>query len=356
MQAIEITGKIYSDQTGRFPVTSSRGNKYIMVVYDYDSNSILTEPLKSRNENELVRAYSKIHALVVSRGLKPELNILNNEAPGKLKQFMRSQQVAFQLVPPHIHRRNAAERAISTFKDHFIAALSTTDSKFPLHLWCRLLDQATTTLNLLRASRINPKLSAEAQLNSAFDYNATPLAPPGTKVLIHEKPAQRRSWAPHGVEGWYLGPATDHYRCYRVYVSRTAAERIADTVEFFPEHAPMPKTSSADSARDAAAALTTALLNPSPAAPSAKIGDKQMEALHQLASIFATSIPDPVALPRVAAQPVPAPVLITPAASPRVPVQVPTPSPPPTAPPAGPPVPSPALPSIIQPDDDDPVP
>ena len=47
---MEITGKIYTDQTGRFPVTSSKGSKYLMVLYDYDSNAILSEPLKSRSE------------------------------------------------------------------------------------------------------------------------------------------------------------------------------------------------------------------------------------------------------------------------------------------------------------------
>jgi hypothetical protein len=39
--------KPITDQTGRFPITSSRGSKYIMVVYDYDSNAILTKPLTS---------------------------------------------------------------------------------------------------------------------------------------------------------------------------------------------------------------------------------------------------------------------------------------------------------------------
>jgi hypothetical protein len=28
-------GQIYTDQTGRFPVVSSKGNKYIMILYDY---------------------------------------------------------------------------------------------------------------------------------------------------------------------------------------------------------------------------------------------------------------------------------------------------------------------------------
>jgi hypothetical protein len=44
VKAIEATGQIYTNQTGRFPTTSCRGNKYIMILYDYDSNAILAEP------------------------------------------------------------------------------------------------------------------------------------------------------------------------------------------------------------------------------------------------------------------------------------------------------------------------
>ena len=47
-KVIELEGKILTDQTGRFPVTSSRGHKYIMVAYHYNSNTIHTEPLKTR--------------------------------------------------------------------------------------------------------------------------------------------------------------------------------------------------------------------------------------------------------------------------------------------------------------------
>jgi hypothetical protein len=71
-------------------------------------------------------------------------------------------------------------------------------------------------------------------LDGTFDYNRTPLAPPGTKIVIHEKPNQRRTWDPHGIDGWYLGPATDHYQCYRVFVNKTRGERITDTVKFPP--------------------------------------------------------------------------------------------------------------------------
>jgi hypothetical protein len=41
-------GQIYTDQNGRFPVISRKGNKYIMVLYEYDGNAILAEPIKNR--------------------------------------------------------------------------------------------------------------------------------------------------------------------------------------------------------------------------------------------------------------------------------------------------------------------
>jgi hypothetical protein len=81
MKPIKITGQIFSDQTGRFPITPSRGNKYIMVVYDYNSNAILTESLTSHTEMELLRAYTKLHTFLTERGLKPVLQKLDNEAP-----------------------------------------------------------------------------------------------------------------------------------------------------------------------------------------------------------------------------------------------------------------------------------
>ena len=59
---IEFTGKASTDQTGRLPVTSYRGSKYLMVLYDHDSNIILPDPLTLRNERELIRATCILHA------------------------------------------------------------------------------------------------------------------------------------------------------------------------------------------------------------------------------------------------------------------------------------------------------
>jgi hypothetical protein len=154
------TGKIYTDQTGRFPVTSSQGNKYVLVLYEYDTNAILTEALNNRTAPEILRAYKKLVKYLYNRGFRPKIHWLDNEASDELKQFNNSNQLEFQLVPPHMHRRNAAERAIRTWKNHFVAGLCSTDTRFPIHLWDRLLAQATITLNLLRPSRRNPKISA----------------------------------------------------------------------------------------------------------------------------------------------------------------------------------------------------
>ena len=266
-EALELTGKISTDQTGRFPTTSNRGNKYLMVLYDHDSNAILAEPLKSRSASELVRATTSLHRYLSERGLKPTFQVLDNECPDSLKQFFRTHDVSFQLVPPYIHRTNAAEKAIGCFKDHFIAGLCSLDPSFPLHLWDRLIPQATLTLNLLRTSNINPRLSSEAQLNGSFDFNRTPLAPPGTKVLVYDTPDHRRTWAAHGIDGWYIGRAPEHYRCYRVYIPKTRAERTAKTVDFFPHDCPIPHTSSADAATAAACALADALTHPTPPPP-----------------------------------------------------------------------------------------
>lgn len=46
----------YSDQTGHFPYQSSRGNKYIFVMYNYDANAFLFDLLKDRSAASLVEA------------------------------------------------------------------------------------------------------------------------------------------------------------------------------------------------------------------------------------------------------------------------------------------------------------
>jgi hypothetical protein len=165
---------------------------------------------------------------------------LDNEASQLLKSYLHDKNITFQLVPPYSQIRNAAERAMISLKDHLIAGICSTDKAFPMHMWDRLLPQAVITLNMLRISHINPKLSASTHIDCHYDYNKAPMAPLGTRIISHETSNRRRTWAPHGQDGWYIGPALEHYRCYTVYISKTRRERVVEIVGFFPTEVTLP--------------------------------------------------------------------------------------------------------------------
>ena len=135
-----------------------------------------------------------------------------------------------------------------------------------MHLWERILYQAHFTLNTLRHSIHNPNISDHAMMEGNFDFNKTPLAPPGTNVIVNEKPNRRRTWGQDRIQVWYIGPAVEHYYCYKVYISNTRVEYITDTVELFPENTTMPGIFSADVAIHVVTDLIRALKNPAPAA------------------------------------------------------------------------------------------
>jgi hypothetical protein len=172
-----------------------------MVLYEYDGNEILAEPIKNRTAPELMRAFQAMEKKLTARGLGPKLMKLDNEASQFLKSYFHDNNIAFQLVPPYSHRKNAAERAIRSFKDHLSAGICSTDKSFPMHMWERLLLQAVMTLNMLRISRINPKLSASTHIDGQYDYNRAQMAPSGTRIIAHETPNLRITWAPHGQDG-----------------------------------------------------------------------------------------------------------------------------------------------------------
>jgi hypothetical protein len=103
VEATDETGQIHSDQTGRFPVISSRGNKYIMIVYVYDANAIISTPMKNRTKESHTAAFKEIHQVLVRKGLRPTLQRLDNEASKMLKEFFEDEDIDYQLVTAHLH-------------------------------------------------------------------------------------------------------------------------------------------------------------------------------------------------------------------------------------------------------------
>ena len=112
--------------------------------------------------------------------------MLDNETSGDLKHYLAKEKVSFQLVPPKVCGKNAAERCMRTFKNHLISILCGVHPNFPLNLWCKLLEQTEMTLNMLRLCRCNPKLSAYTTMEGEFSHNHTPIAPVGSKVIAHD--------------------------------------------------------------------------------------------------------------------------------------------------------------------------
>ena len=153
---VDLDGTVATDLTGRFPTTSLEGNKYIMVLFSDDGNGILAQPVKNRSELELLNAIKELHNRIKRANLTIHFQIMDNECSKLLKTYLTDNGITFQLVPPYYHRQNRAEQAIQTFKHHLIAGLASTNPKFPLYLWDKIVPQAERTLNMLRPCRVNP--------------------------------------------------------------------------------------------------------------------------------------------------------------------------------------------------------
>lgn len=233
--------QLFMDLTGRFPVRSRSGNNYIMVFLSASHNYIHLQPMKNRSADECVRAFQAGLEFFSEHNVTFSHVRLDNETSHEFEQFAHGAGLSVQFVPPHTHRANRAERAIRTFKNHFLATLATTHPDFPLSLWDRVLPQLELTVNLLRESDLNTNVSAYESVCGPFDLSAHPIAPIGMQVAIHNKPAQRTSWGTHAQRGYYLGPALKHFRCHRVFVTTTQSERISDTLQWFP-HTELPQT------------------------------------------------------------------------------------------------------------------
>ena len=142
--------KIYSDLCGRFPTTSSRGKKYIYVIYVYNFNGILTTKMKNRGDKEVIRAFTSLTEDLKSQVIYPGFHFMDNKASTALNLTMTTMKIKYQLFRPSNHREKNVERAIKTFKNHFIAGLCSVDKYFHLQLWDILLHQKKISLNLLR--------------------------------------------------------------------------------------------------------------------------------------------------------------------------------------------------------------
>ncbi len=144
-----IMGTMYTDITGAFPVQLFKSMQYIFVAYAYDLNAIIVCDMPYCTCAFMVTAFAEVITFLKAGGYQLALNVMDNECSAAVKKYIKSENINIQLVPPHNHHVNAAECAIATFKEHFIAALATMDMHCPLQLWDEFLLQVELTLNML---------------------------------------------------------------------------------------------------------------------------------------------------------------------------------------------------------------
>jgi hypothetical protein len=210
---------MFSDQTGQFPMRSQRGNKYIMVMVEIDSNAILVEPMKSHKDEEMIHTYNTLLLHLKQAGIVPKKHVLDNKVSENMKNHIHDTcKFDMELVPPGCHQRNAAKVAICNFNVHFLSVLAGVANDFPPSLWDWLLPQTEITINLIRQSNATPNVLAYAHLSGPFDYNKMPLAPMGCEAQVHEK------WAYHLVDGWYLFTSPKHYRTHNCHIKNTKSK------------------------------------------------------------------------------------------------------------------------------------
>jgi hypothetical protein len=100
---------MYHDLTGLFPFMSYNGSICFFILYHYGSNSILATPIAGLDNVSIYKAYKQQFELLTSKGFKPKLNIMDNQATKHIITFHTENNCKLQLLEPHNHHVNAAE-------------------------------------------------------------------------------------------------------------------------------------------------------------------------------------------------------------------------------------------------------
>ena len=107
----------------------------------------------------------------------------------------------------------------------------------------------------------------------------------GCAVQIHEESSQRRTWAPHSADGYYLGASPDHYRTHRIYVKAINAGRVSEAVFFKHKYLTNPTVTHADRVVQAARELYNVLSK-----KKQGIDKSNVEGLRELSTIYLKAV------------------------------------------------------------------
>jgi hypothetical protein len=78
--------KLFTNNTGRFPVRAGSGNQYVMIAFHANGNLILHQAFKSKSDCYRIAAYNTNLTCLAAHGLSIDLQILDNEASSAYKE------------------------------------------------------------------------------------------------------------------------------------------------------------------------------------------------------------------------------------------------------------------------------
>jgi hypothetical protein len=80
--------KLYTDDTGRFPILARSGNQYVMIAYHTERNLILQQAFQTKANKHCIPAFNTIMERLAARGLSVDHNIRDNEASTDFKRVI----------------------------------------------------------------------------------------------------------------------------------------------------------------------------------------------------------------------------------------------------------------------------
>ena len=112
------------------------------------------------------------------------------------------------------------------------------------------------------------------------------MTPPGTRVVVHDKPGQCTPWGHRGTPVWYIGSYLDHYISMKCYMPVTGGIHVTDRLQYITNKFPFPKTTTEDDLRQAVLDIIVTL-NPAPdTLPFLSYGDAAKNAVNQISRLF----------------------------------------------------------------------
>ena len=119
------------------------------------------------------------------------------------------------------------------------------------------------------------------------------MAPPGTRLIVHDKPRNITSWCHHVTPDWYIDPSLDHYRCMQCYMNANDTVCITDTIKYTPKEFDFPKTTPENYLQQAIGYIIQIMQDPPKTLPFKYYVDTTKNVINQIAYILQQSTAQP---------------------------------------------------------------